>query len=530
MPSVGAPVTTYWDTLLEEARPELYRRNGFRILKLAAGAPEQAIDRICREHACARWARLTIPGMPDADVERTASLRLRNSDLRLVDEIFWFWSADHEGTAVDPGLSAALNGEFDKARKLWSTREKKAASDYVLSHNLAVLTHLSALEAEPCSGSNGGAKPAPQRTGKHGARWSEAYCRWQQLLGHSNFWRYVEQRVAAVIGASAPAVRRRTEQIQGTMPRALLLINARLAARLGSEGDLDAVRHHLDIMRACGFSGDAIHHACQQAAAHLREAVKTLCSMSKAEVDANPAHGDWAVRQLLEQCGPLLRTIDLLLPDGELLRRTAHDAVAIQALIGQVAFGRKTKNWKVSLALLEEARAVVAGPSVRRRVEDNVRAVQSNLEWGTCWFCQSEPLAEDCAVPLKMYGDVRRTPTYLGVEITWRHGTIKVPRCRSCQSIHKRKENGGVCGFFLGAVVGGVLGFLVLAALGHEAPKDAGCWIVGMSAFFAGLLGALIGAKAGNRRDVRPASAANQFPEVKKLLSEGWKFGEKPTE
>ena len=110
-----------------------------------------------------------------------------------------------------------------------------------------------------------------------------------------------------------------------------------------------------------------------------------------------------------------------------------------------------------------------------------------------------------------MFGGVNRTPTWQGTQITWRHGTSKVPRCASCRAVHGKK------GFAIGfAILGGVIGTGILPLIG--------------TAIGAGI-GYAIGKqidKARCPKGVKPESAKVEFPSVKELLRQGWQFGEKP--
>ena len=96
--------------------------------------------------------------------------------------------------------------------------------------------------------------------------------------------------------------------------------------------------------------------------------------------ESDPVHADKACRQLLDNATPLLDGLDCLLPAGDPTRDVAHDDVAEQALICQVAFAKKTQNWKVSAELLELAAVVASSESLKKKLKENLETVKKNTE------------------------------------------------------------------------------------------------------------------------------------------------------
>jgi hypothetical protein len=214
-----------------------------------------------------------------------------------------------------------------------------------------------------------------------------------------------------------------------------------------------------------------------------------------------------------------------LLPAGNRTHEGAHDEVALTALGCILSFGNKTENWKVTLELLKLSLPIAESQSARSRFEENIRIVTGNLDYqlqyGTCWFCRERPSEDTAAVEIKMYGEVTRT---FG-RIQWRYTTLKVPRCSECKSIHSQMNHFIKIGSGVGAMVG--IGGCTAVI---NAVKDGGGF-----GFFLFLGCILLGLGIGWRFDrarfpegIKPESHKTQFASVQKLLSEGWKFGEKP--
>jgi hypothetical protein len=89
---------------------------------------------------------------------------------------------------------------------------------------------------------------------------------------------------------------------------------------------------------------------------------------------------DKVCRQLLENAIPLLDGLDCLLPTGDPTREVAHDDVAEQVLKCQLAFVKKTENWRVSVELLEMVSPVASSKTISKKIEENLQAVRKNAE------------------------------------------------------------------------------------------------------------------------------------------------------
>jgi len=149
-------------------------------------------------------------------------------------------------------------------------------------------------------------------------------------------------------------------------------------------------------------------------------------------------------------------------------------------------------------------------------MEENIEIVKNNLERGTCWFCKKRPAVDKAAIEVKMHGDVTRTPTWQGTHMEWQHVTLEVPRCKQCKSAHVHTTALRVIGVVMGIIFG---------LISCTATDNAGAGI--------GILAVCIGLGFGIPALTKPAGMKSdndykEFPDIKKLLSQGWEFGEKP--
>ena len=90
------------EVLLEAARPQLFRVNGFRVLDLQVDAtPREILRKVEKFEIMDKYGggghhkrgTLAIDPPPDANAMREAVQRLHDPERRLVDEFFWFYIA-----------------------------------------------------------------------------------------------------------------------------------------------------------------------------------------------------------------------------------------------------------------------------------------------------------------------------------------------------------------------------------------------------------------------------------------------------
>lgn len=540
--------------LLETVHPEVYRRNAFRVLGLSVEAtPRELSQHAQRLQMMQRFGAKAAPKTPlaldpppDEHAIREAVHKLNDPEKRLIDELFWFWPRQLGQSKTDQALALLSKNDIDRAAEHWRQMEQSSEA-YVSMHNLAVLFHCLALDLEQVTLSGKLDQKELETARKY---WDYAFKRWKVVFDHEPFWSRLTARIRALEDPRLTTGLAR--RIRASLPLALLSINAALAVRYAEAGNLESAKRQLEIMRLWETPGDGedvqkpkrtaksglsaspllcplAQRALSQACEPLRQRIKLMCTNAESQADKDPSHGDKTIKELVAGTKPLLAILNALLPQGDAGRGTAHDEVAICALRCQISYGNKTENWKAALELLELALPIAVGQAARDRIQENIDVVKSNLVYGTCWFCKQNPADDKSALDVKMYGDVNQIPTWQGTQITWRHGTVNVPRCAQCKSAHDREDTwAGV-----GALLGGILGIGGCMAIVSSAESED-AWVGGLGVlvalvFVGGVVGAAIGA-ALRPKGVKPESAKSEFPSVKQLLSKGWQFGEKPSE
>lgn len=352
---------SHCETLLKVATPELYRYNAFRVLGLPINATLREIERHRKRLEMVKKLGIDSPDQnrscfplappPDQDSIRHAIERLRDPVQRLIEEFFWFWPLK-TGLAQDKVLELLSKQNIDEVVKIWKENEKEGCC--VSTHNLAVFHHLAVLDKE---------KDSPgEELDRCQLLWKIAFEEWQKLLENVQFWSLLTDRIRVL---NDPRLTSETARdIYSSLPKALLLINAKLAVRAAEE-DKGTVERHILLMKQSGFEERTIKDVLHEAASPIRERIKILCAPVSHRTEENPKQANQLLRSLLEKTTPWLQAIDILLPNSSVVRETLHDEVAETVRSCTVIYGNETADWKECLWLIEQTLKIAIGTSLR---------------------------------------------------------------------------------------------------------------------------------------------------------------------
>ncbi|MGA2032914.1 MAG: hypothetical protein ABSG68_11690 [Thermoguttaceae bacterium] len=472
------------EILLEAATPAVYRVNAFRVIGIAVDAGACDVSRYAEMlrmqerlgiAAPVRQGVLPLAPLPDAMAIRDAMQRLHDPERRLVDEFFWFWPQQFGQSKTDEALRALTEGSTKTAHDTWLAAERQSSDGNVSRHNLAVLAHVTALDFEHLSGQRTLTDDERQQRDQS---WADTLQRWKALLEHEGFWSRLSARIRDLTDPRLTTGTAR--RFRNSLPLALLSINARLAVHAAEREERSEAARHVTIIRQSGFQESVLNEVLRRAVEPIRQRIKLACQAAQASADAEPEHADQAAQRLLGQTRPLLNVLDSVLGTGHPIRDGAYDEVALTALRSQVAFGRKTENWEVSLQLLRQALPLAIGRSVRSNIEENIRIVEGNLQnrqtFGTCWFCKTRRPDDSAQIEAPMHGNVRRRVVgreYIpggirtNYQVTWQQATVRIPRCCECKKNHTMIGKWTACVGLLGIA----LGILAVVAAGLYAAR-----------------------------------------------------------
>ena len=514
--------------LFEAVTPELYRQNAFRVLGLPVGATMRDIkrrqaklkmrERLGVNSTSDKGGYLPLKPPPDEDDIAKAIQRLQDPETRLLDELFWFWPREL-GSSEDDGLKLLAENKVNDALSLWAKYEEHGTTDRVSTHNIAVLYHALALDLEhkATSGSLNERQIEVYRR-----CWKGAYKRWAKLLYDEGFWSRLAARIRML---NDPRLTTGSaHRIQNSLPKALLLINARLALQAAEKGKKQGVQRHIMLMQKSSFDQVLINEALRDALSNIRQRIKMICAPVESKANENPERADKVARQLLKDAKPLLSIIDQLLPEEDLTRAGAHDEVAVKALQCQSVYVSKTEDWKRFLEQLENILPLAASKNILSRIEENIEIAKKLIKIKMCFFCEQDQGDDNAAIEVAMYGNVMRIPTgWNQIRITWQHTKVKVPRCSECKSYHDMMRNWVIFFGMAGGIIGVLLGLPTIV-------WDPPCFILLLPAAFA-TIGALVGRAIAHQKvpyEIRLLRDKKEFHLVKELKSQGWEFGERP--
>ncbi|ONH61695.1 hypothetical protein CcI49_05770 [Frankia sp. CcI49] len=525
---------------LRRVSAQLYRQNAFRLTGVPLSATARDIRRQSDMLAILEKTGAPLP-VPDllplrpepssADI-RAALDRLADPRQRLVDEFFWFWPVgggsssgggdDSRGadTGEDPALAALAAGDTQAAARLWaamaenSDRQVPAPDAANALHNVAVLGHLQALDAELTPGSE-----PPD--------WVLVYRRWGDVLRDHQVWSGLEERIRRAADARLDADL--ADTIRTGLPAALLSIGAGLAAEAIAAGERDRAERQLTAMRGARLGSDAeetLGAALRTAGAPWADEIDRLCDSAVGVANGTRKEGLAQAERILTESTGTLERLDLLLPADESTRVRTRDRVAVETLTCLLAFDQardrpepptesSVREQQRMSAATVRAEGVAASETVRERLAENRRILEAATQSFTCWFCEEEP-GVSAAMEIWMHGDITRTYP----RVSWRNTKVTVPRCSSCESRTSRRQGAAVlrCALYL----------LVAISIPTMLFPGSGGGFIALAVFaaFAALLVDVLAAVAPAGR--REKARLDSFPVLKDLTARGWNRGEKP--
>ncbi|WP_026311142.1 hypothetical protein [Parafrankia elaeagni] len=519
--------------LLGRLSPRLYRQNAFRVTGLPLAATGRDIRRKSDMLAVIEKTGGELPvsdvlplrPAPSAQDLRGALDRLGDPRQRLVDEFFWFWPVATSGTGgePDPTLAALATGDTASAVRHWSTaaaRTDPEASAEAASavHNLAVLEHLQALDAEQAATDTSG--PPPD--------WLSVHRRWENVLDDDRVWEGLAARIRQA--GNARLDESLAADVRAALPTALLAIGAELAVAALTAGDLGRAERQLAAMRAARLgptADEALGAALRTAGTPWANEVTTLCDSAVRIAENTSTDGLAQAERILTESAELLERIDVLLPAEEPTRVRAHDKVALETLHCLLAFDRTrgvpraagdnaARDHLTMTELLTRAERTAGSEAIRERLAENRALLESSALHIVCWVCRDRPAEERSGVRVWMHGEVVRT--FQGVQ--WSKGEITVPRCRTCEL---RRASGG-----WRMALRTVLYFLVAISVPSMLFPGAGGGFVALGVLAAVIAFLVDGMAVSWPAARRERARIDSFPPLADLRGKGWQRGERP--
>jgi CheY-like chemotaxis protein len=372
----GQPAAPY-ENLLEFAAVNLYQRNAFRITGLNIDASLREVSKEAEKlemmlklgRTPAGAGIFPLPEPPTVESVRNALQALKNPESRLVQELFWFWPCTGD-CGNDPAMGALRQGHYQTAVDCWTNT--KDAGNGIAIHNLAVFYHLGALDSAVRR-----SKTLQPTTPEEMSLWSSAYRYWNALLDRVDFWDALAARIRTI---NDPRLRIETSQrIWGTLPNAIVRINAELAVSAAERGDFEEAAKHRKLMYTSAFGEGPAKEETRRALSHAKDELEQLCENAEKAGRSNPKDANLVARKLLDEKSRLLRAFNYMLGAGDPMRDAANDRVAEAGRSCIVAYVNETEDWAGARSVAEECLALAEGKALRLKLEEDLDIIGRNL-------------------------------------------------------------------------------------------------------------------------------------------------------
>jgi hypothetical protein len=369
--------------------PHLYRRNAFRVLGLLTNVTAtdllkhqkrlQVMEKLGTGGGGGPTGVLPLSPPPDVDALRRAGQRIQDPETRLMDELFWFWAVDAASPSDDSGIVHLRNGEIAAAEALWKKHTKLKPHAAAAAHNIAVLNHALALDAE-LDASNGG---VAAQNGVLDARWTAALTHWAACWDSDHLWAHLTTRVRELDDPrlTTGLVRR----IRASLPSAMVRMLVKMAVAAAQAERTEEALRYLSYLRSTGLSHALQHNLFDAELSALTDFIVETCSSVAATAKADPRKAHEVATTLLDNVTPQLAVLQAAVDSEHHFHQVAGDAVASAVLSAVRVYGREQGSWLDCLDLLGKALSFAESAQLRSVIEGDLRTV-SDLNSATAIY------------------------------------------------------------------------------------------------------------------------------------------------
>ncbi len=187
---------------------------------------------------------------------------------------------------------------------------------------------------------------------------------------------------------------------------------------------------------------------------YTTESISMKCSLAKEEAEENPENADAVIWQLLLETKPLLQNLKELISDDEHTLNSAKDEIAETAILCQIAYGNRTKNWQQCVVLLMSVYGLAISESLHSRIKERISKLNENLRQERELEDLKHVKTENHAFIVSLSGAVATTPsvcscclnaaeTTYKISNSWGEGqdrrtrSFAFPSCRVCKQHQK---------------------------------------------------------------------------------------------
>jgi len=380
--NAGSASSSESRAMLEAARPDVYRLNAFRVLGLPVTATER--DWIKHQKRLEKMAKLGLeepPGAqqclplipkPDSSEIQDATARLRDPEKRLIDELLWFWPQVDSNS--DEGLEQLRNGKVGAAISCWFNQRNQKGVSTVAAHNLAVINHLLALDAE--------LTPSADETSElkelRDHYWQEAYRNWRLTIKNDKFWARIRARIRELDDPRLPVDA--TDRLRSTLPKMLVIIGARLVLDATKHRNPDDARRLLGYLDESSLSLKPAKPVIAREFETVLESVEQTCAKLAVEANSCPKSGLEIAGRVFSETEASLAILKVVSVKGSDYSQHARNLVCDAVTECAVSYGNETEDWQECLSVLKRARQLNPSGMVAKRLTESLQTVSNNVE------------------------------------------------------------------------------------------------------------------------------------------------------
>lgn len=520
--------------LMQVCTENVYDDNVFYLLGLPTTATPRQVRRrkedleSAHEMGEAAWKREFVHLMDNRPVPTLAEVneafgRLADPESRIVSEFFWVWPVG----ADDEAVNMLVAGKRADAIRIWEQGAfAQGAERLVAQHNLAVLSHSYAIDAERQYLKAGGSAP-PDFYGTMCDYWEKAFSRWREMVDSDEFWEIFGSRMREFDDPRLTGgfIRRFRRQL----PIAFDGMNARFAAEYVRLGKPSEARRHVGYMNKAIGGPDDAKEALRLLLEPIENRVGQLIDRHAEKVSNDPSEGCRSANELMDEVDEEIRLADFFrqnvadIDEAAMARLLSRIATACNSF--QVSYGNKTERWEDCLAILKRIQPLACTQEIKDVIRNNIEAVESNIRIAQlttrCWFCGKDHATETRVVPL--YGEVEKE--FWGNRVSWKQTSVNVPICAHCKKRERELSASVAKSTWLFGLAVDVFFFVRACVRNEEFTSMVGAFFLGvLVVFFAWLLVSKLAEAMvlGHERKIK------SFPPVAELLAEGYSIGEKP--
>lgn len=354
--------------------------------------------------------------------------RIKDPEYFITESFFWFWPVEDGG---DVAIEAISKGNREKAYNAWrELSNKSTVSALVAKHNLAVLFHYYAIDAENqrLQGYDGtDSKIYADIVDRY---WRTSFSYWEMLVDDDEFWDVFADRVRAIddprLGQDFIA------DFRVQFPISFDNINADYLVAYAKAGRFEDARRHFVYMTETMSGSDDVDETLNAAFKPQIDKLQIQirhCRDSKVAED-----GLKDVQAVLEGSKELFRIFGFLLPPENRMRRDLMNDVAKTCHGRLPSYANKTDDFESALLVERDLLPLASTSSLQNAIKDAIskleEIVKDKRDADTCWYCKTYRKGTPKRT-VKLYGNVTPDFSQIG-RVTYSTRQIHVLVCDNC--------------------------------------------------------------------------------------------------